>query len=212
MPKEDQKKPCKPSPTYTILLICFCMCVLVEGAFIVYLLNLNATNQHIISVANQQHTEELGAAYKQIEIITTEKAQLHNTQDCAKTARSITCALSNAPKNRIQAEQIILNKQRLIVSIKDATLGQPQATGSMLPTLNEYSHLLQIPPQSSDTLAIGDIIAFEQEKTLTVHRISQIGADEGGWYAITKGDHYSINDPNKIRFSSIKYVIIGILY
>ena len=44
------------------------------------------------------------------------------------------------------------------------------------------------------------------------HRIISIGNDEEGTYYIMKGDNNQVQDPYKVRFSNIKYILIGVFY
>jgi hypothetical protein len=39
-----------------------------------------------------------------------------------------------------------------------------------------------------------------------------MGYDKEGWYAVTKGDNTGMNDPDKVRFEQIKFVLVGVLY
>jgi len=65
-----------------------------------------------------------------------------------------------------------------------------------------------------DEIIVGDIISYNVDgyDFAFVHRVIEIGNDELGIYFITKGDNYYQKDPNKIRFSQIEGVVVGILY
>lgn len=45
-----------------------------------------------------------------------------------------------------------------------------------------------------------------------VHRVVDIGNDNTGIYFTTKGDNYYKEDPDKVRFSQIEGIVVGILY
>ena len=69
-------------------------------------------------------------------------------------------------------------------------------------------------PASPAILDVGDIISFYPSfaEGLVVHRIIEIGNDNKGWYARTKGDNNPSADPGKVRFEDIHGVIVAILY
>ena len=69
-------------------------------------------------------------------------------------------------------------------------------------------------PKSSDEIKIGDIISYgtHYNDDIIIHRVTKIGKDAEGWYAIAKGDNNAISDPEKIRFSQVKRILVGILY
>jgi hypothetical protein len=45
-----------------------------------------------------------------------------------------------------------------------------------------------------------------------VHRVIEIGNDEDGWYAITKGDNNPTPDPWKIRFEWVRRITVAVIY
>ena len=62
-------------------------------------------------------------------------------------------------------------------------------------------------------IKIGDIVSYSYvDGTTIIHRVAQIGNDENGWYAVAKGDNSSFADPDKVRFSQIKRVVVAIVY
>lgn len=117
----------------------------------------------------------------------------------------------NAPSNRISENQIKVENNRIIISVENASLSRYAATGSMKPVLDENSNGIRIIPESPEQIKIGDIVTFEQENDLIVHRVIENGEDEKGKWFITKGDNSEISD-GKIYFSDIKYVTIGVLW
>lgn len=84
-------------------------------------------------------------------------------------------------------------------------------TGSMLPVLSETANGIRIVPEAAEDIQIGDIISYQTEQGLIVHRITARGFDNEGYYFIAKGDNNELSD-GKIRFEDIKYVTIGVLY
>ena len=116
-----------------------------------------------------------------------------------------------SPSNWISEEDIILLKDKIIININNAELSYYSPTGSMRPTLDEGANGIRITPTNSDDINIGDIISFNRDGILIVHRVIGKGYDENGLYFITKGDNNNFSD-GKVRFSDIKYITIGILY
>lgn len=84
----------------------------------------------------------------------------------------------------------------------------------MEPLLDKSGTAIMITPESSGDIEKGDIVAYPSEEAegLVVHRVIRIGEDDKGWFAITKGDNAREEDPEKVRFEQIKYVIVGVLY
>ncbi|MBS3090274.1 hypothetical protein J4433_00710 [Candidatus Pacearchaeota archaeon] len=116
-----------------------------------------------------------------------------------------------SPSNYINASQIEIQDSRIIITIDNASMGRFANTSSMMPLIDEDSNSIRIVPSSPEQIHVGDIITFEQDNILIVHRVIETGYDSNGWYATTKGDNTEQND-GKIRFEQIKYITIGILY
>lgn len=116
-----------------------------------------------------------------------------------------------APSDFLKENQIEVYEDRVIINVKKASISRYAPTGSMIPLLNENSNGIRIKPESENDINKGDIITFEQNGDLIIHRVIDIGKDSEGVYFITKGDNNSISD-GKIRFKDIKYKTIGILW
>ena len=116
---------------------------------------------------------------------------------------------AKTPSNFIDREDILVYEDKIIINIKDASISKYASTGSMEPLLDENSNGIRIIPSSEQDISIGDIITFEKNQELIVHRVIEKGIDEKGTYFITKGDNNSISD-GKIRFEDIQYITIGI--
>jgi signal peptidase I len=117
----------------------------------------------------------------------------------------------DAPSNWINQDDIQVYQDYIVIKIKGASISQYAPTGSMLPTLNENTNGIRVIPHSPSQIQIGDIITFEKDSDLIIHRVIDKGTDEQGIYFITKGDSNNTTD-GKIRFEEIKYVTIGLLY
>ena len=118
---------------------------------------------------------------------------------------------NDAPFDFIKKNQIEVYSDRIVINVKDASISEYAPTGSMKPILDENSNGIRIIPKSEEDIHIGDMISFEQNNELIIHRVVYKGKDENGTYFITKGDNNLIND-EKIRFKDIRYITIGIIY
>lgn len=117
----------------------------------------------------------------------------------------------SAPFDFVKENQIQIFEDKIIINIEGASISRYAPTGSMLPVLDQGSNGIRIIPKSESEIHIGDIITFEQDNMLIVHRVVEIGTDSKGTYFITKGDNNNIND-GKIRFENIKYLTIGVIW
>lgn len=117
----------------------------------------------------------------------------------------------NAPFDFVKENQIEIYPDKIIINVENASIARYAPTGSMKPLLDENSNGLRIIPQSEKDIHLGDIITFEQDGNLIVHRVINKSRDSEGVYFITKGDNNSVSD-GKIRFKDIKYITIGIIW
>jgi hypothetical protein len=118
---------------------------------------------------------------------------------------------NSAPFDFIKENQIEVYGDKIVIKVNNASLSRYAATGSMKPVFDENANGIRIVPISEKDIHIGDIISYESNGSLIVHRIVEKSSDEEGTYFITKGDNNIIND-GKIRFKDIKYVTIGVLW
>ncbi len=116
--------------------------------------------------------------------------------------------LENKPES-IPLSNVVIDGNRIIITLDDTELAIFANTSSMLPTLNHKTKAVEIKPS---TLNIGDIISYEEGGELIVHRIVDIGSDDLGVYYITKGDNNNAVDPNKIRKEQIQGKIVMLIY
>lgn len=124
---------------------------------------------------------------------------------------SFTSNQNQTPFDFVDESQIKIYEDKIIINIENASLSRYAPTGSMIPLLDENSNGIRIIPKSEADIHLGDIITFEQDKMLIVHRVIEIGTDNNGTYFITKGDNNPISD-GKIRFNQIKYITIGVIW
>ncbi|MBN1792623.1 signal peptidase I [Candidatus Woesearchaeota archaeon] len=119
-----------------------------------------------------------------------------------------------SPGDRIKEHQILVNKERVQIDLKDAQWATFTDTNSMDPVIDAGANAIEVTPENEDDLQVGDIVAYESEYAdgLIIHRIAYKGKDEKGTYFILKGDNNPTSDPGKIRFEQIKSVVVAIIY
>ena len=123
----------------------------------------------------------------------------------------VTQGNSFSSSNFINTEDIVVYEDRIVIKVSNVSISNYGNSGSMLPIINKDANGIKIKPESPEQINVGDIISFEDDNRTIVHRVVEKGIDEKGNYFITKGDNNQVRD-NKIRFSQIKEITIGILY
>jgi len=117
-----------------------------------------------------------------------------------------------SPQDWIAEEDIKVYSSGVFVELEDARLAKFADTNSMDPLFDQGANAIEIIPKTSDEIKVGDIVAYEYDDMLVVHRVVEINEDEQGIYFIMKGDNNSTNDPDKIRFDQIKRVVVAVIY
>ena len=117
----------------------------------------------------------------------------------------------NTPET-INKDLIIIENDRVIINENASYLSIFANTSSMIPTINHNTKAIEVMPKNYNELHIGDIIAYRLDNDIIVHRIIDIGFDEDGFYAVTKGDNNNVVDPNKIRFQDIIGKVLVLIY
>lgn len=116
-----------------------------------------------------------------------------------------------SPSNWVDEGSIKVYDNAVVIEVNGASISRYAPTGSMKPLLDEESNGIRIVPENPSQVEIGDIITFEQNSQLIIHRVIDKGNDEEGAYFITKGDNNSVTD-GKIRFKDVRYVTIGVIW
>lgn len=119
-----------------------------------------------------------------------------------------------SPFNWIPERDISVQKDKVIIEIKNAQWSKFTNTNSMDPVLDNGANAIQIVPSSETDIHIGDIVSYQSKyaEGTIIHRVIEIGYDKEGWYVIMKGDNNPRQDPGKVRFSQIKRVLVAIIY
>ena len=115
------------------------------------------------------------------------------------------------PSNWLSEDNIVVYDDRVVIYVNNAELSKYADTGSMLPVLGEDTTGIKIKPENPEQINVGDIITYQKDKILIVHRVVGKGEDEKGIYFITKGDNNNESD-GKVYFEDVKYVTLGLVY
>ncbi|MBN2112024.1 signal peptidase I [Candidatus Woesearchaeota archaeon] len=120
----------------------------------------------------------------------------------------------DSPSDWVGEDEIHVYSDRVVIDISNPQWATFTNTNSMDPVIDSGSNAIEIAPQSTKQLKVGDIISYESEYIdgTVIHRIVDIGEDSNGWYCKTKGDNNPFEDPGKIRFGQIKRVLVAIIY
>ncbi len=123
-------------------------------------------------------------------------------------------SVMKTPSDRVSEDRIHVFSDRIVLDIQNASWSVFTPTRSMEPLISEKANGIELKPRTPSELKIGDIISYKSRFTsgLVIHRITDVGYDENGWYAIVKGDNNPEQDPGKVRFDQVNGVLIGIIY
>ncbi len=123
-----------------------------------------------------------------------------------------------SPSDHISENQIQVYDDYVLLDVPGVEWSTFSNTNSMDPFLDAGANALQFIPESSDDVAIGDIVSYRaidietQEDIFIIHRVVYKAEDEQGVYFITKGDNNVVADPGKVRFEQIDRVLFAIIY
>jgi ribosomal protein L27 len=117
----------------------------------------------------------------------------------------------SSPSDWIKEEDIHVYQNKVVIDIQDPIWATFTDTNSMDPVLDENAHAIEIRPKTPQDISIGDIIAYKKGSKIIIHRVTSINYDHA-WYAIVKGDNNPVEDPGRVRFKDIQYVLVAIIY
>lgn len=120
-----------------------------------------------------------------------------------------------ASPDRVHQDRIQVTPNKVTIDLQDLqgraiSWSSYADTKSMMPTFDEGCNGLEFVPAATTDIHEGDILAFEKNNRLVVHRVQKIDIDSEGWYAITKGDNND-RDDGKVRWSQVKFITFGII-
>ena len=118
------------------------------------------------------------------------------------------------PYDWIKGENIIIEDNRVLIELENATISSIADTHSLEPLIHKDTNVIEIVPLSIDNIHLGDIAAYQSQYSngTILHRVVFIGYDDIGWYATMKGDNNPMPDPGKIRFNQIQRIVVAIIY
>ena len=119
-----------------------------------------------------------------------------------------------SPSDWIAEEQVKITSEEIRIRVGNVSWAKFTDTNSMDPVIDDGMNSLEIKPLSADKIKVGDIISYHARFTdgIVVHRVVGVKEDEKGLYYVCKGDNNDAIDPQKVRFSEINGVVIGILF
>lgn len=119
-----------------------------------------------------------------------------------------------SPCDHIKERQIFVTDNEVRIDIKNAEWATFTDTNSMDPVIDAGANAIEFVPESEEDICVGDIVSYESSYAdgTIIHRVVEPGYDSEGWYALFKGDNLAYRDPEKVRFSQIRRVVIGIIY
>jgi signal peptidase I len=118
----------------------------------------------------------------------------------------------HSPSDWVQEEQIKVYPNQIILDIKGATWAGFTNTNSMDPFIDETSNAIEIIPGDPDAIEIGDVISYQTNYGVVIHRVIQKGRDRKGVFYIVQGDNNSFRDPFKVRYEDVKGVVVAVIY
>lgn len=123
-----------------------------------------------------------------------------------------------SPSDWIKEDQIHVYFDKVEIDCRNCQWANFADTNSMDPVLDYGHNAIEIIPQVTSDIQVGDIVSYELDKEkyniegTIIHRVIEIGYDEEGWYAIFKGDNNNSPDPLRVRWDQIKRKVIAIIY
>jgi hypothetical protein len=138
----------------------------------------------------------------------------HNNDNILTPSNDINQKNKASPQDWIKKEQIEVYNDKIIIKIENPEWSSFADTKSMDPVLDSTAHGIHIIPKKPEDIQIGDIVAYESNlaKGTIIHRVIGIDSDKDGLYYILKGDNNNVQDPEKVRFSQIRRVLVAIIY
>lgn len=120
----------------------------------------------------------------------------------------------SSPSDWIKEDQVRITSEEVRIKIGNVTWAKFTDTNSMDPVIDNGMNSLEVKPSSESDIVVGDIISYHARfaEGIVVHRVVDIKEDENGIYYVCKGDNNGAVDPQKVRFSDVHGVVIGILF
>lgn len=120
-----------------------------------------------------------------------------------------------SPQDLVGESQIHVYSDRVtITGFSNLQWASIADTNSMDPVIDADSNVIEVIPQSSDDISVGDIVSYKSKYATgtIIHRVIEKGVDEEGVYFVMKGDNNKNADPGHIRFDQIRRQVVAIIY
>lgn len=114
------------------------------------------------------------------------------------------------PSDFIKGDDIEVFPDKIVINIDGARVSSYDSTGSMLPVLFQGANGLNVVPSDESEVKVGDIVSYEKEGFVVVHRVVAKGIDDDGTYFVVKGDNS--DESEIIRFEEIIHELFGVVY
>ncbi len=118
----------------------------------------------------------------------------------------------DSPGDYIKEWQIHIYPDKVVIDVQRPILAAFADTNSMDPVFDAQHNAIEIVPQRTSDIQVGDIVSYKTDYGNIIHRVKEIGQDEDGWYAIFKGDNNPVPDPGRIRFHQLQRKAIAFIY
>jgi len=120
----------------------------------------------------------------------------------------------SSPSDTVKEGQIQVFEDRIVINVSNAGWAGYRDSNSMDPVIDSEANGIVVIPESEDEINVGDIVSYTPagSEDLVVHRIVNVGSDDEGRFYTLKGDNNSSSDPDRVRFSQIKFKTIAIIY
>jgi len=118
----------------------------------------------------------------------------------------------DSPGDYIKEYQIHIYPDKVVIDVQSPILAAFADTNSMDPVFDAQHNAIEVVPQRTSDVRVGDIVSYKTDYGNIIHRIKEIGQDEDGWYAIFQGDNNPIPDPGRIRFEQLQRKAIAFIY
>ncbi|MBU1111616.1 MAG: signal peptidase I [Nanoarchaeota archaeon] len=117
-----------------------------------------------------------------------------------------------SPSDWVSEDQIKVYDDTVILQLTGATWAKFTDTNSMDPFLDDGANAIEIMPDSAEDIQVGDIISYQTDSGIIIHRVIEVGEDNDGIYYTVQGDNNSFADPVKVRYSDVVGVLVAIIY
>ncbi len=223
-----------PATTDRHLIIIIVLAILFLGSFLSSLLLIFSSGEREIkevqkaSLPAKQDEELLTSLPEEKQRWEAEKAALEKEKQALQEkkqalekqligeieARPVFNVDKDSPFDHVKDSQVRVLPRKVEIDLEGVSWWTIQDTNSMDPLLDIGSVALSVKPDLEGALHVGDVALYDSflAKTIIIHRLIKIGADQQGWYSNFKGDNLEEPDPENVRFPQIKGVVVGIIY